>query len=390
MTLKKIIPGFETVPPREVIDCHLYTFRYLLHFYGLELDPFTLLVLSGGMGFQYGQCLLPKLSNFKIWFAGALLLGFEQKLLDKLRLPHRKFKTSGADAGIAELLGYIDGGIPLLVPFDGKVIPETNLGFSGGAGKLNMSYPSIAALAGYDLGTEAFYITISGNEANRDLYRIKMDEFMKARTEECFPISPDNTCYELLMDDTYRSLFQKNLKHWIVESLVETGQRMVKPDNQYQLPELGIIPLKFYQGVSAMRLFAENSGIYIEELLEKEAAGTMPQQELDTLFALNFLIFRTFFANGSYTCFRGEYGQGLKNVSQRLGISALENIGHRFMELADDWRTFTRMLYYVRRYCDDKRGFAKLLRERITDLAGREERLFNEIIQIFASECIHI
>lgn len=381
--VKKIIPGFETIAAREVIDCHLNTFRYTLNYYGINLDSFTLFVLSGALGFQYGEFLLPQLDNYKVWFAGALVLDFDVKLLKNMRIPHRQFKLEGDAKGIGDLVAYINRGVPLWFLFDGRYIPESNFGVpSPGALKLNLSYPSLAAVVGYDLAEKQLYITLSGNDKNTELYRFSLDDFIQSRVEKGFPASPDNRCYELQIDEDYRSRLDKEFPGLVEEALVETCRRMVEPELEFTLPRLEATPVEFYQGVAAMRLFGERSRAYVEEILAQEAADPIVKPKLDKHFTLNFLIFRTFFANGSYTCFRGEFGQGLKKIAQRMDCQSLDRFGDQFLELADHWRAFVRMLYYVKNFNHDKSGFANILNEKIMFLASAEERLFKDMLRI--------
>ena len=372
--MRKIIEELNNTPKRELKDCRITSFRDALLYHGIDIDSFTLCILAKVIGFQYALVKVSKMDDLMIWFAGSNITPFSEELMDNINIKRKRHQFENSKLGFQQITELIDKDIPILSLFDSRLID------GGGSYKqLNIYNPSITLIGGYDNEHSVVYLSLKNMEDTEGLVPVESKLFMDSRCSICEPIAPDNVCYTLEVDDEYREWFKANSNDLIIRALKKTCDSMLKKCESIDVESTSFSAVEYMQGINGMQLLNKR----LLEFKDEMSKTQLKKSIVDKIFIIRLLALREGMLQGSNSCFREEFGIGLKRVSKILNKQNLDVIGDEFVEVSYKWRHLLRTLYMAKTYISHKNGFIDNVSKQLDDITKKEEELFVRI-----RECI--
>lgn len=368
--MKKIIEPLRKMPKRELKDCRITAFRDILLYHGVSIDSFTLFLLSNTMGFEYGLVKARKADNLVIWFAGYSHKQLSEELMDNLKIKRKKYQFPNTKEGLNEIIELIDKDIPIISLFDSRYIN------GGGSYKhLNIYSPSITLISGYDLEKRLMYLDLKNSDETEELFAMDLDVFMDSRNSICEPKSPDNICYTVDISEEYPKWIEENLKDLVRKCINKTCDSMLDKNEIINEKSDCFEALDYGEGIEGMRKLCQSMKDFKKEIKE----SNLSEDILNKIYIIKFLALREGMLQGSNTCFRYEFGMGIKNASVLLDCKKLYKIGDEFIDVAHKWRHLIRTLYVVKFHMDNKAKYLDYVVNQLTNILKIEEKLFTKI-----------
>lgn len=371
--MRNRIPFYNNIPKRELMDCRITTLRDIMRFYGLGVDSFSLYLLSRSYGFSFGKMIFDEAKSIDIWVAGTSDFNIVENLMKTMKFECNIFKVGSNSDGINKFVDAIDRGIPLLTLYDSRYVLLDNYKNSGFR-ILDMYNLSLATVAGYDTECREFEITLNNTDDKTDLFRVKMDKFMMARCCETYPVKPNNRCYEIKLTDSYINDFKIRYIDLLKNEIISLSENMIC-GNTINTEVFNTRVLSSQSGVKAISML-------LNEIREFIINFQNDYENANKSFIIKFTVLRNMLSQGSYTCYREEFGRSLKHFGTTVNNKRIICIGEEFMEIGLLWRRFMRILFNISNYVMKKNELLDLIEKIIPKIIAKEEKNYLKLLHI--------
>jgi len=371
--VRKIIDGFSCMPKRDLIDCRITSLRDVLNYYGIEADSFSLCLLTGILDFSFGQVYLNESRKLTAWVAGAAAIKLEDIAYDNMKIDYQQHDFSNELKAFQEIKRFVDNGTPLFFSMDSSYILQKIENEKVSEKTLKISNITLAALVGYDEDKNTVLLDLKDSETT-ELLEVDFQLFQTSRNSRCFPLSPENACYSFIIDGDYINRFNKEKKDWISSSIKKTCDIMLTGRHITDLKNENLV--EFSSGINGMRRIIS----VLEEFNKNLSEASVETEILNKIFMFKFNTIREALLPGSDTCYREEFGKGIKTFSKEFSIKKIDKIGDQFISIGKEWRGLIRHFYCAQYNLNKKSEFINDTIKKIDKICCLEQDLFQKLI----------
>lgn len=330
----RLIDTYKHIEKREILDCRIKSIKELIRHYGLNLNSYEVLLLCEAYTFNYNTIKIPGVLLEALPYATASHNNLETTFFQKLNINYHKEKIDGSNQGWERIKGMIDQETPILFKIDSRFLRGTE-DAAPKQMKLNLYYLSTLLLVGYDEEKGLAFIVLTNDDEKEDANEITIEQFQKYRCSICAPFSPEGLCFYLKSGNGIGEIDDDHIKKAILSSIKKTADTMLNEGDVYDVEIGSFIGSEVRKGISGMRNLKEDMQMMLDHCKNNNNAKII---QLMMAFLRNNLIF------GSYSAFREEFGQCLKNCAKKYDIYDLFDIGNGFEKIAYDWKTLFTIL----------------------------------------------
>lgn len=330
----KLIDTYQRIEKREILDCRIKSIKELVRHYGLNLNSYEVLLLCEAYTFNYSTIKIPGVSLEVLPYATASHNNLETTFFHNLNINYHKEKIAGSRQGWEHIKCMIDQEIPILFRIDSRFLRGVE-DVAPKQMKLNLYYLSTLLLVGYDEEKGLALVVLTNDDEKEDVNEITIEKFQKYRWSICAPFSPDGLCFYMKSDNGIGRINGEDIKKAILSSIIKTADTMLNGGEIYNVGIGTFIGSEVRKGINGMQNLKEDMQMMLEQCKSNDNPKII---QLMMVFLRNNLMF------GSYSAFREEFGQCLKNCAKQYEIHDLYDIGNGFEKIAHNWKTLFTLL----------------------------------------------
>lgn len=326
----KLISKYETIQPREVLDCRIKTMKELVRNYKINLTSYDVMIISRSYAFHYDRVKIPRIDGITAFYPTVSNSDIDCTFLDNLYIPYKIEKIDCSEESWLHMKRLIDNDTPIAFKIDSRFLNETSAKADVNR-KINLYYLSTLLLVGYSEEEKKVYVVLTNTNEKEHVTEMSVEDFQKYRGSVCMPFSPEYSC--LYIDDTMDlpKIDYHILKKNMIQGIMEITEHMLS-QNIILNQKIGKFEgTESYEGISGMKNLRND----LQNMLDSYESSAGKQ---DSLIRFMLLFVRNNMMFGSYTGFRLEFGKCLKFCEKEYGVEGLNEIGNRFIKLSSFWK----------------------------------------------------
>lgn len=364
----KLIEKYKIVQKREMLDCRMKSLKELLRSMDIELSSYEVLVLCGGITFNYGKADFKKYEINNVPYALVSEDKVEEKLLHILNVDYIKEKIDASEQGWNRIKELLDHEIPVLFKYDGSVFSRTK------RSKVNIQYLSLLLLVGYDDETREVAVVLTNTNELDTYQKIPYEEFQKYRGSQCIPYSPDYECV-YIKDKKLKTMTKEEINSCLLRGIYSICNKMLYGQSIEGVHSDLFECNNFEVGIKAMKKMKRD----IRSMLP----GSFPWNRKQVkLVKFSMLFLRDNILHGSTTGYRKEFAKAIIIIGDYYSSKEVKDIGEEFIKISKGWSDF--LLYMGRCAHNDKKMFLELLKMYVVFswIIRKEERAFKKLNKV--------
>lgn len=324
----KIIPGFEKIEKREILDCRIKSLKEMMNYAGCDISSFELLILCEAITYRYGYINYKNSQISGIPYVTSTNMEVHRCLLDKLNIDYECKEINNNEEGFEEIKALLDADIPVLAELDGSVFMKRRKEH-----KLDLHYISYVLVVGYDIDTREIAIVLTQDSKADSYITLKYEEFQNSRVKECYPYKTMGKCYYL---SNRVNIEEKVMIEMLSKSIKDISGTMLNGKDMSDIVSDAIDITNINVGLPAMKLFIRD--------FKTKSLRLLASKKCCSLYQLELLILRNNIQYGTLTCYREEFAKGLHMLAEKYNMAGCEEAATLFEKSSGYWK---RLIYMM-------------------------------------------
>lgn len=317
-----IIPGFERIKKREILDCRIKALQEIIQFTGCNMNSFELLIICEAITFRYGYINYKEHNLYDVPYVTSTNMDIHEYLFKRLGISYVCEKISSDDVGWEKLKVLLDAQIPVLVEIDGSIfIKERKVHFT------DLHYISYILLIGYNEETREVAFVLHQSSKSDTYITLKYEDFQAARIKKSFPYEVTGKCYYLSESINIENIDIQNI---LKSSIKNIASKMLEGGVESDICSETTDITDVYIGLPGIKKIISDYRLKSLRLLINK--------KIISRYQLEFLILRNNIQYGTITCYREEFSKALYLIADKYNMPEYKKVAALYEKSIIYWK----------------------------------------------------